>query len=198
MKKTLRTLLYAILFLLISGITVYAYPITETLTASGDSNNDGHFQNYLSSNFSGGETAQYAFSNIPSGLALTDVQFNLTFTTGSDVQNDDWEPWGTASGDRLVLQAYSPPSPSQGNFIVEDYYEDGPASGYTFAFNIPGSFTDGILIKVFGEGSTTQEWWQDSAEITGNMVPEPATMLLFGTGLLGLAGLGRRKFIKKG
>jgi hypothetical protein len=28
-------------------------------------------------------------------------------------------------------------------------------------------------------------------------VPEPGTLLLVGTGLVGLAGLGRKKFIKK-
>lgn len=45
----------------------------------------------------------------------------------------------------------------------------------------------------------TQECGNDELELTADVdpVPEPATMLLLGSGLIGLAALGRKKFFKK-
>ncbi len=67
---------------------------------------------------------------------------------------------------------------------------------------------DGVLLALIGEGDisvaeiltigdqTVIGWDLAAVEVEFTVVPEPATILLFGIGLLGLAGVVRKKFKK--
>ncbi len=100
-------------------------------------------------------------------------------------------------------------------FYFDVYNESTPyASYYTVSsFNTPASEigVQHILIEYNGSNNAyiylddqlangSDRDWNDMKVFANDVapVPEPATMLLLGSGLVGLAGFGRKKFFKKG
>jgi hypothetical protein len=76
------------------------------------------------------------------------------------------------------------------NSVFDTYHLNtaiGPISGSSL--NSSSSFaTTGGALQLDNPGITT-------FEVTESAVPEPSTLALLGTGILGLAGMARRKFL---
>jgi hypothetical protein len=97
----------------------------------------------------------------------------------------DLEVKGKGSNRQNPL-VFSVTSPSDFTISIHDFNMEESTNDYLFAGHIAG----------FTEGTLTSAKFADPASVPAP-VPEPATMLLVGSGLIGLAGYGRKKFFKK-
>lgn len=85
--------------------------------------------------------------------------------------------------------------------LLSDGFNKDNVPNFTFAGGYGGA-TQPYFNGVWDTNDPRTSFWQfhllnvDQAS-QGGQVPEPATMLLLGSGLIGLAGYGRKKFFKK-
>ena len=66
---------------------------------------------------------------------------------------------------------------------------------------VPGNFVDLVGNgNIIGQGGGTGQWYDVGDDMNAYIhpIPEPATMFLLGSGLIGLAGFARKKFRKRG
>ena len=163
----------------------------------------------------------FTFGNTgPAASSITDVYFDdgsllgiASIINGAGVDFSqlasppDLPSGNSADPDFVTTAGFSADSnpPAQPNGV-----NPGESLGILFNLQGGGTFADvlselgdsslriGIHVQGFASGGS--EAFVNDGPTNGNgttPVPEPATMLLLGSGLIGLAGYGRKKFFKK-
>ena len=147
--------------------------------------------------------SEWYFNFSPSdSFGFPDVVAGLPYEIGTLIGQNNNKADGESGMFDMVFQFVISDNPNDldkrftfGKFAVYEFTGTGaePLTAESFNFlNEDGDFYSAAHIQAIGESDNLSGWIAATESISA--IPEPATILLLGTGLAGLLGIGRFRF----
>ena len=135
-----------------------------------------------------------SFVSIYEGEFIT-VGFSTPFLNGPGIDFYIVETGHANEGAYVSVSSDGTNFTSIGTVDVPDGGSNNTQFGDLYGFDLAGTFTEPVSYVKISDSVLGASPGFDLSGVGANYpVPEPATLFLLGSGLIGLAGLGRRKF----